>query len=258
MIGKGDKPRSKTRYKYVVVNGKTKLEHVHVWEQANGPKPEGCDIHHIDGDGQNNALENLVCLTKSEHKRLHAKAKLAGKDIVDGTDPVIVADRARKNALAKAHRQAHLEEERAKDREEYRRNRDRKIGYNHEYYERHREEILAEKKEYWETHKAECSARYAKFYSEHKEDRAAYNKKWREENKERLVEKQREYNRLHAEERRAYRQTYKQVHAAEERYRRAVKRGDPEDVVAHLKSELERERENFKQQRKTQNDRREA
>lgn len=248
MIDKGDKPRSKTRYKYVFVNGKSVLEHVYVWEQANGPKPEGCDIHHIDGDGQNNALENLVCLTKSEHKQLHAKAKLAGKDIVDDTDPVIIADRARKNALAKAHRQTHLEEERARDREEYRRNPGRKLDYNHEYYKKHREEILADKKEYWETHKAECSARYAKFYSEHKEERAAYNKKWREENKEQLAAKKREYNQQHQEQIHAYRQAYKQVHAVTERYRRALKKGIPEDI-ARVKEELEQAKELFRQQK---------
>ncbi len=39
MIDKGEKPRSKTRYKYVYVNRKKIPEHVHIWEQANGPKP---------------------------------------------------------------------------------------------------------------------------------------------------------------------------------------------------------------------------
>lgn len=248
MIDKGDKPRSKTRYRYVYVNRKKIPEHVHVWEQANGPKPEGCDIHHIDGDGNNNALENLVCLTKSEHKQLHAKAKLAGKDIVDGTDPVIIAERARSNAMAKAHRQAHLEEERAKDREEYRRNLERKKERNREFYARHREEILADKKEYWETHKAECSARYAKFYAEHKEERAAYNKKFRESNKERIAEQRREYREQHQEQIHAYRQAYKQVHAVTERYRRALKKGIPEDI-ARLKEELDQAKELFRQQK---------
>ena len=248
MIDKGEKPRSKTRYKYVYVGRKKIPEHVHIWEQSNGPKPEGCDIHHIDGDGQNNALENLICLTKSEHKQLHAKAKLAGKDIVDGTDPVIIEDRARKNARAKAHRQAHLEEERAKDREEYRRNPGRKLDYNHEYYKKHREEILADKKEYWETHKAECSARYAKYYKEHKSERSEYNKRFREANKERIAARKREYNQEHQEQIHAYRQAYKQVHAVTERYRRALKKGIPEDI-ARVKEELEQAKELFRQQK---------
>lgn len=238
------------RYRVVCLDRKKKvLEHVYVWEQANGPKPAGCDIHHIDGNGKNNALENLVCLTKSEHKLLHARAKLAGKDIVDGTDPRIIKNRAENNARTKAHRQAHLEEERAKDREEYRRNRERKKERNREFYERHREEILADKKEYWETHKAECSARYAKFYAEHKEERAAYNKKFREANKEQLAAKKREYNQQHQDQIRAYRQTYKQVHAVNERYRRAVRNNAPEEVIAKLKDELEQAKELFRQQK---------
>lgn len=249
MIDKGEKPRSKTRYKYVYVNRKKIPEHVYVWEQANGPKPEGCDIHHIDGDGNNNALENLVCLTKSEHKQLHAKAKLAGKDIVDGTDPVIIADRARKNALAKAHRQAHLEEERARDREEYRRNSGRKLAYNHEYYKKHREEILADKAEYEKAHKAERAAKNAKYYAEHKAERNEYNRQYHAANKERLAARKREYNQEHQDHIRAYRQTYKQVHAVNERYRRAIRNNAPEDVIAKLKDELEQAKELFRQQK---------
>lgn len=249
MIDKGEKPRSKTRYKYVFVNGKSVLEHVHVWEQANGSKPAGCDIHHIDGDGQNNALENLVCLTKSEHKQLHAKAKLDGKDIVEGTDPVIIADRARKNALAKVHRQAHLEEERARDREEYRRNPGRKLDYNHEYYKKHREEILADKAEYEKAHKAERAAKNAKYYAEHKAERNEYNRQYHAANKERLAARKREYNQEHQDHIREYRQTYKQVHAVNERYRRAIRNGAPEEVIAKLKAELDQAKELFRQQK---------
>ena len=82
------------RYKFVYVDGKKVPEHVLVWERAHGPKPQGCEIHHIDGNGKNNALENLVCLTKSEHKTLHAKLKREGRDVIDSTDPAIIKSRA--------------------------------------------------------------------------------------------------------------------------------------------------------------------
>ena len=36
---------------------------------------KGYDIHHVDGNKQNNKLENLVYLTHSEHSSLHRKGK---------------------------------------------------------------------------------------------------------------------------------------------------------------------------------------
>jgi hypothetical protein len=44
-----------------------------VWEDAHGPIPQGYHIHHIDLDTHNNALDNLACLSPSEHAQLHAK-----------------------------------------------------------------------------------------------------------------------------------------------------------------------------------------
>ena len=47
------------------------LEHILVWENANGPVPDGFEIHHVDGNKTNNALENLTILPKAEHSSLH-------------------------------------------------------------------------------------------------------------------------------------------------------------------------------------------
>lgn len=41
--------------------------HRHVWEDAFGPIPRGCHIHHRDGDPGNNALSNLECMDGREH-----------------------------------------------------------------------------------------------------------------------------------------------------------------------------------------------
>lgn len=239
------------RYRYVCLDRKTKVpEHVYIWEQLNGPKPKCCDIHHIDGNGKNNDTDNLVCLTKSEHKTLHAILKRRGIDVIDDTDPNIIASRAKTNERTKAHRKAHLEEERARDREEYARNKDRKRERNAEFYQRHREKLRAEQAEYEKEHKAERAVRNAKFYQEHKEERQEYNRKFREANREKLKEWQREYNAQHAEERRVYRQAYRHVHAANERLKKAIKRGDPEEKIAQLTVNLTRAKEEFKQQQK--------
>lgn len=42
-----------------------------VWIQANGPIPEGHEIHHRNDDCSDDRLENLQCLTISEHQALH-------------------------------------------------------------------------------------------------------------------------------------------------------------------------------------------
>ena len=49
--------------------------HRYIWEKEYGEIPEGYDIHHVDyliNGKSNNSLENLQCLTKSEHASLHS------------------------------------------------------------------------------------------------------------------------------------------------------------------------------------------
>jgi NADH:ubiquinone oxidoreductase subunit len=57
---------------YGRTRGKRTLLHRDVWEASNGPIPSGWDIHHIDNDKTNNAVENLECLPKSEHTRKYS------------------------------------------------------------------------------------------------------------------------------------------------------------------------------------------
>lgn len=52
--------------------GKMRLAHHIVWEDKNGPIPDGYEIHHIDRDKKNNDLENLRMLTISEHQKIHS------------------------------------------------------------------------------------------------------------------------------------------------------------------------------------------
>jgi hypothetical protein len=46
--------------------------HRHLWHDANGELPIGWQLHHIDGNPLNNALDNLLPMAHSEHQRLHA------------------------------------------------------------------------------------------------------------------------------------------------------------------------------------------
>jgi hypothetical protein len=48
------------------------MEHRLVWSAVCGPIEEGYDIHHIDGDTYNNDIDNLECISHSDHSRLTA------------------------------------------------------------------------------------------------------------------------------------------------------------------------------------------
>jgi len=54
---------------YGCTKGKRGLLHIAVWESVNGKIPKGHDLHHIDHNKANNAIENLELYTKSEHAR---------------------------------------------------------------------------------------------------------------------------------------------------------------------------------------------
>ena len=47
--------------------------HRYVWQFYNGPIPDGCEIHHKDGNKGNNDISNLECLERHEHKKLHGR-----------------------------------------------------------------------------------------------------------------------------------------------------------------------------------------
>ena len=50
--------------------------HRWVWMHHHGDIPKGFDVHHIDGDKSNNAIENLQLMTRSEHLLIHWQERL--------------------------------------------------------------------------------------------------------------------------------------------------------------------------------------
>ncbi len=51
--------------------GKTCGIHRGCWEAYHGPILNGHDIHHINEDRLDHAIENLACITHAEHTRMH-------------------------------------------------------------------------------------------------------------------------------------------------------------------------------------------
>lgn len=45
--------------------------HRYLWQKANGPIPKGYHVHHINGDLSDNSIENLECLSPSDHAKHH-------------------------------------------------------------------------------------------------------------------------------------------------------------------------------------------
>ena len=58
-------------YKILSNNGNPIEEHRFIWEQTYGKIPQGMIIHHKNGDRMDNRIENLECLTNSEHIKIH-------------------------------------------------------------------------------------------------------------------------------------------------------------------------------------------
>ena len=62
-----------------------KLAHRWEWEQANGPIPDGYEIHHVDHDPLNNDLSNLLCVTAEWHDDYHQRLR-EDHIVVDGVE----------------------------------------------------------------------------------------------------------------------------------------------------------------------------
>lgn len=57
---------------YELTTGNRMLMHRYVWEMEKYKIPSGWDIHHINENKEDNRIENLECLPKSEHTRKYS------------------------------------------------------------------------------------------------------------------------------------------------------------------------------------------
>jgi len=72
--GQFDTTTDVAKYKNVQFNGKRMPEHSRVWcLKLNIPRiPKGCVVHHLDGNGKNNDIDNLALITITAHNRIHS------------------------------------------------------------------------------------------------------------------------------------------------------------------------------------------
>ncbi|MCJ0990010.1 HNH endonuclease [Escherichia coli] len=86
-----DKDDNGRRFQKATINDKRCTVRIHeaiYMLHHDRPIAEGKEIHHIDGDYENNAVDNLVELTRQQHKRIHqyqVNAPLRGIYLDSGT-----------------------------------------------------------------------------------------------------------------------------------------------------------------------------
>lgn len=62
------------RYRLIYVNGKQIREHVHIMQTQLGRKLKLNEVvHHKNGNGLDNRIENLELMTKSQHSKYHSE-----------------------------------------------------------------------------------------------------------------------------------------------------------------------------------------
>ena len=69
------------KYKAMKINGKKKDEHRYIIEKFLGRKLTFNEVvHHINGNKNDNRIENLVVMSRAEHTKLHNKGKKLTED----------------------------------------------------------------------------------------------------------------------------------------------------------------------------------
>ena len=79
-LRKVGKSANRQRNDRVWINHRVTPEHANgsqplarfMWEQCNGPVPDDCEVHHVNGDCTDDRLSNLALVNKREHDEIHA------------------------------------------------------------------------------------------------------------------------------------------------------------------------------------------
>jgi len=79
-----DKPKAPKNVNWI-------QKHRKIWQEVNGPVPEGCLIIFLDGDHRNFDIDNLACVSKSQNARLN-HSHLRHDDAELTKTGVIIAD----------------------------------------------------------------------------------------------------------------------------------------------------------------------
>lgn len=144
---------TKRGYPCIWYNNRSTLIHVFVWERANGKKPQGFHIHHIDEDKTNYDLSNLMLVSPYDHQRIHAGWKLQKdgswlKPCKTCKKHLPLEDFHPRKGLAPLNHckkcSSENHKKKLKDNPEYR---EKKRLYLKEYYKRKRESILKQQRD---------------------------------------------------------------------------------------------------------------
>jgi len=261
--------QSTQRYKYCSDDGVGRPEHIVIWEKANGQLPDGYVIHHIDGNGHNNELSNLVAMSRGDHAALHARMRREGTDPVDSTDPKVIKYREAVRAAGKRYRANHRDEIHERDRlyreqhhEELTRKARERYAINketkREYVRTHKDAIRANAKRYREEHLEELKASQQAYYQANKDsilikakirydrnhdDILAQKRKHHMENRDTINERNRQYRKDHLDKMRARDRERVartgELKNARQRLQKAIHNNWPEEVIEARKKEVE-------------------
>lgn len=217
-----------SRYGTTRVHGKSTKIHRVIWEQAHGMKiPDGCVIHHVDGNGNNNDLSNLQLMTKSEHSLLHARLRREGRDVVDPNDKDVQRTRARSKKWNDSHRE-----------------------HARQYYQEHKDQILASAKRYQTRNADKIKVRRTKYYNENREEILAQHAAYRKAHIDEVLARDARYRATHREELRAYKLEHRDILIAQKRLWDAKRKGCPPEEIQRLEETVRIEKERYAERHK--------
>ena len=226
------------QYKKVMINGVAKKEHRVIWERERGPIPPGYVIHHINGDGFDNRIENLMLLSKGDHLRLHKKLRASGEDPVSEEYKGVTDSRQRCRRYNANNKEVIS-------------------ARNKKYRAEHKAETLAASRAYRECHKEEIAEYQREYYALHKKEKAEYDRIYRERHREEIKKKRAayfiEYRSATKDKRRAdyianrddilfkqkqYRDAHREEIRIKDRLWRAIRLNRPQSTIDALREEL--------------------
>lgn len=158
---RNNQPRTRRtdNYIHITVDNKHHLEHRYIWEQANGPIPRGYIVHHINGNIQDNRLENLLCISRKEHYRIHKEEEIksTGSEYYNViTKNWVSNNREKWNEYQKEWKQNTGYKKKFTpeyNKEYYQKHKDRYIEYALKYYYENKEKISQKRKETYQLKK---------------------------------------------------------------------------------------------------------